>query len=84
MTTVTKAIETTGTIDIHHHLVLDGALPITGPTHVRVIILVPEENDIDETEWLQAAAKTPSFDFLKYPKEDIYTLSDGRPFHDEE
>ena len=46
--------------------------------------LVPEENDINETEWLQAASKNSAFDFLKYPKEDIYTLSDGRPFYDEQ
>ena len=83
MQTATKAIETTGTIDAHHHLVLDGALPITGPTRVRVIILVPEETDINETEWLQAAAANPALDFLKNPEEDIYTLSDGRSFYDE-
>ena len=83
MQATTKAIETTGTIDAQHHLVLDGALPITGPTRVRVIILVPEESDINETEWLQAAAANPAFDFLKDTEEDIYTLSDGRPFYDE-
>jgi len=83
MQTATKAIETTGTIDAQHHLVLDGALPITGPTRVCVIILVPEESDINETEWLQAAVTNPAFDFLKDPEEDIYTLSDGRPFYDE-
>ena len=83
MQTATKAIETTGTIDAQHHLVLDETLPITGPTRVRVIILVPEESDINETEWLQAAAANPAFYFLKDPEEDIYTLSDGRPFYDE-
>jgi len=83
MQTATKAIETTGTIDAQHHLVLDGVLPITGPTRVRVIILVPEESDINEAEWLQAAAANPALDFLKDPEEDIYTLSDGRPFYDE-
>jgi len=82
MQAATKAIETTGTIDIQHQLVLDGALPIAGPTRVRVIILLPEESEIDETEWLQAAAANPAFDFLKDPEEDIYTLSDGRPFYD--
>ncbi|MCD4810836.1 MAG: hypothetical protein K8R17_13185 [Methanosarcinales archaeon] len=83
MQAATKAIETTGTIDAQHHLVLDGALPAVGPTRVRVIILVPEETDINETEWLQAAAANPAFYFLKYPEEDIYTLSDGRAFYDE-
>ena len=84
MQAATKAIETTGTIDARHHLILDETLPITEPTRVRVIIMVPEETDINETEWLHVAATNPAFDFLKYPEEDIYTLSDGRPFHDEE
>ena len=83
MQATTKAIETTGTIDAQHHLVLDGVLPITGPTRVRVIIMVPEESDINETEWLQAAVANPVLDFLKNTEEDIYTLSDGRPFYDE-
>lgn len=46
--------------------------------------LVPEENDINETEWYQVASKNSAFDILKDPKEDIYTLSDGRPFYDEQ
>ena len=78
-----KAIETTGTIDGKHHLVLDETLPISGPTHVRVSHLLPEDSNISETEWLQAAAANPAFYFLKDPEEDIYTLSDGRPFYDE-
>jgi len=53
---------------------------IVGPTRVRIIILLPEEADIDEMEWLRAAAVNPAFDFLKEPEEDIYTLADGRPF----
>jgi hypothetical protein len=83
MRTAKKAIETTGTIDAQRQLVLDEPLSVAGPTRVRVIILLPEEADIDEMEWLQAAAANPAFDFLKEPEEDIYTLSDGRPFHDE-
>lgn len=39
--------------------------------------------DIDEEEWLYAAASNPAFDFLKEPEEDIYTSADGKPFHDE-
>jgi len=78
-----KAIETTGTIDAQHPFVLDETLPITEPTHVRTSHLLPEDSDINETEWLQAAAANPAFDFLKDTEEDIYTLSDGRPFYDE-
>ena len=79
-----KAIETTGTIDNQNRLILDGPLSEVSPSRVRVIILMPEEADIDENEWLRAASTNPAFDFLKDPEEDIYTLSDGKPFHDEE
>ncbi len=82
MDATVKAIETTGTIDAQHRLNLDEPLPVAGPTKVRVIILLPEEEDIDEMEWLYAAANNPAFDFLKEPEEDIYTSEDGRPFHD--
>lgn len=78
-----KAIETTGTVDAQRQLVLDELLPVVGPTRVRVIILLPEEADIDEMEWLRAAAANPAFEFLKDPEEDIYTLADGRPFYDQ-
>ena len=37
------AIEMTGTVDENHQLQLDGALPITGPKRVRVIVLAPLE-----------------------------------------
>lgn len=82
MEVATKAIETIGTIDAQHQLVLDEPLPVVGPTRVRVIILMPGESDISEVEWLRAAAANPAFDFLKEAEEDIYTLADGRPFHD--
>jgi hypothetical protein len=67
-----KAIEVGGAIDEQRQLQLDEPLPIVGPSRVRVIILIPEEIDIDEEEWLQAAAKNPAFDFLKEPKK-IFT-----------
>ena len=47
---------------------------------VLVTFMAPE---ITEREWLRAAMKNPTFDFLHDPEEDIYTLSDGKPFHDE-
>ena len=79
-----RAIETTGTVDRDHRLVLDSPLPIAGPSRVRVIILVAEEEiDIAEQEWLRAAAANPAFEFLKDPEEDIYTLADGKPFDDQ-
>jgi hypothetical protein len=80
-----RAIETTGIIDELNRLQLDSPLPIKAPRRVRVIVLFFDEaEDWDEAEWLKAAASNPAFDFLKDPAEDIYTLEDGRPFHDEE
>ena len=72
-----------GTVDEQRQLHLDESLPIAGPSRVRVIILVPEDADIDGQEWLRAAAANPAFAFLAAPEEDIYTLDDGRPFRDE-
>lgn len=81
MKTTKIAIETTGVIDERHRLVLDEPLPLAGSTRVRVLILPLEETDIEEQEWLRAAASNPAFDFLKAPEEDIYTPADGKPFH---
>ena len=78
-----NAIETTGTVDEQSRLLLDRPLPITGPSRVKVIILVPESEEIEEAAWIEAGAANPSFDFLKDESENIYTRADGRPFHDE-
>jgi len=75
-----KAIETTGRINAGGNLLLDEHLHVLSQANVRVIILIPEYKDISETEWLQAASTNSSFDFLKEPEEDIYTLDDGKPF----
>lgn len=83
MNSTMKAIETTGTIDKQKRLILDESIPVSEKSRVRVIILLPEENDIDEREWLHAATTNPSFDFLKESEENIYTDTDGKPFHDE-
>ena len=76
MAAALKAIETTGTIDARCQLVLDEQIHVSRPTKVRIIILFPEEADIEEKEWLRAAATNPAFDFLKEPEEDIYDVVD--------
>ena len=40
-------------------------------------------DDPTELEWLKGLARNPAFDFLEDPAEDIYSLSDGKPFRDE-
>ncbi len=78
-----RAVEMTGTVDEQQHLVLDGPIPIAGPSRVRIIILVEQDSEIDEHEWLDAASRNPAYDFLKDPREDIYTINDGKPFQNE-
>jgi hypothetical protein len=77
-----RAIEATGLIDQQGQLHLDQPLSVN-PSRVRVILLLPDADEADHQEWLQAAAKNPAFDFLNAPEEDVYTLADGQPFHDE-
>jgi hypothetical protein len=81
--TMTGAIEVTGTIDEQRQLHLDEPLPVSGPSRVRVIILIPQDADAPERDWLRAAAANPAFDFLRDPHEDIYSSYDGRPFRAE-
>ena len=77
------AIEMTGIVNEHSQLILDSPLPFTGPKRVRVIVLSTLDDEIDELNWLQAASRNPAFAFLANPEEDIYSLTDGRPFTDE-
>ncbi len=77
------AIETTGTINASHQIVLDEELPSNAPSRVRVIVLFDEDTDINEKEWMKAAAGNQVFDFLNDEDEDIYTLEDGKILSDE-
>ncbi len=77
------AIETTGTINANHQIVLDDELPSNAPSRVRVIVLFDENIDIGEKEWLNVAANNEVFEFLNDEAEDIYTLEDGKPLTDE-
>src|SRR5271170_3691149 len=79
---VVNAIEATGIVDAQHQLRLDEPLPIPGQSRVRVIVLVPDAEEISEAAWTKAASTSPAFDFLKDSAEDIYTAADGKPFDD--
>ena len=80
MDTTLTAIETTATVDENHQIHLDSPLPITGPLRVKVIVLYPLAEDIDEATWLYAASRNPAFASLHDASEDIYTIQDGKPF----
>jgi hypothetical protein len=80
---IMNAIETTGVVDAQHQLRLDKPLPIAEESRVRVIVLLPEEQETSEAVWTKAVATSPAFDFLQDAAEDIYTVADGHPFHDQ-
>ena len=73
-----RAIETTGHFDKPGFLKLDNKLDLNKKKKLKIIILINEDDDIDESLWLKAMSSNPSLDFLKNPKEDIYSLSDGK------
>ncbi len=77
------AIEMSGMVDEHNQLKLDDSLPFSGPRRVRVIVLSPMDDEVDEIQWLQAASRNPAFAFLADLEEDIYSATDGEPFNDE-
>jgi succinyl-CoA synthetase alpha subunit len=77
-----KAIETTGQIDKEGNLHLSKPL-LEKDKKVKVIVLVPEgESEEEELLWVKTQSKNPAFSFLEDPAEDIYSLKDGKPFHD--
>lgn len=49
---------------------------------VRVLVLLQEEEN-DNAEWLKAVSANPAFAFLDDEAEDIYSLNDGFDLTDE-
>lgn len=44
------------------------------------ILVLFEDDEIAESDWLGLAAKGTAYDFLLDPKEDIYSMEDGVPY----
>lgn len=70
-----KALELLGEVDEKHRLQAQGpeALP---PGPVRIIVLIPEEDEAGGA-WMQGIAREWAAE-LRDPREDIYTLEDGK------
>ena len=43
-------------------------------------MLLADESDIEEGEWLHAGSVNPVFDFSNDPDENAYSNTDGKPF----
>jgi hypothetical protein len=76
-----RAIELTGSIDKQGQLHLDKPLANMGQGRVRVLLLF-NEGDLNEQDWLKTTSSNPAFEFLQDPAEDVYTIADGKPFRD--
>jgi hypothetical protein len=77
-----KVVEVTGKVNDKGELLLDQPIATNQTGTVRVIVLFPETEEIDETEWEKAAASNPAFIFLHDSEEDIYSLEDGKPLNE--
>jgi hypothetical protein len=75
-----KTIEVMGHVDEQHRL--SGSVPPDiepGPVRVQLMIESPaDESELAGPTWEQAIAADWSEDWLD-PREDIYTLQDGKP-----
>ena len=52
---------------------------------LRVVIKQYEDEhmpELNEAEWLKASLSNPAFEYLRDPEEDIYSISDGKPFYE--
>jgi hypothetical protein len=74
-----KIIKTTGKLDSKNRLTLDVDLPFESNTKVNVTVSI-DDVEIDDLNYFNLVSSNTSFDFLKDPEEDIYTLEDGKPF----
>jgi len=72
------AVETVARIDQNGNIRLSKPLKLRNQD-VRIIILLPENDDITDEVWLQVAIQNPAFEFLHDEGEDIYSLADGKP-----
>jgi hypothetical protein len=67
-------------------IVPDEPLTLSKDTPLLITVLPAADvskEEISDVTWLRAAANSEAFKFLADPSEDIYSIADGEPFHDE-
>jgi hypothetical protein len=73
-----QAIEVQALVDHEGQLRLVQPLPVRDQ-RVRVLVLLPEAEDLSDALWLNGVSQNPAFDFLNDEDEDVYSLNDGKP-----
>lgn len=77
------AVEAYGRVHANGSLHINTPLPLK-EGDVKVIIMYTEDDEMTEEQmWIKTVSNNPAFDFLKDPEEDIYSLNDGKPLHDD-
>lgn len=71
------SVETLAQIDHNGQIHLESPLHIRDK-RVKIVLYFLEDDDIGEEEWLHTS-RSPAFDYLYDPADDIYTLEDGKP-----
>ena len=80
-----QAIETTGIINNNNILKIQHKINKQFLNKsVRILILFNQEpestDEIDEKLWLKSISQNNAFNFLNDSEENIYSLTDGKPF----
>ena len=73
-----QAIETQALIDHEGQLKLPEPLPVRDQ-RVRVLVLLPDDDELTDEAWLQGISRNPAFQFLHEEEEAVYSLNDGKP-----
>lgn len=73
-----QALESTGFLDDQGMLQIDKPVNIINQK-VKVILLIPEQEETEHQVWLESISANPTFDFLKEEAEAIYSITDGEP-----
>jgi hypothetical protein len=72
-----KTIELLARVDENHRLTIEVPAEVR-PGTVKVTVAWPENEDPDDLSWSGAVAARWEADWLD-PREDIYSLEDGKP-----
>ncbi len=72
-----RALELTGRIDEKGFIRIDKPLRVVNK-RIKIIILMQEDGDLSDEDWLYAASSNPAFDFLNEEAENIYALPDEK------
>jgi hypothetical protein len=75
-----KTVELVGRVDENHLLTVEVPAEVR-PGPVRITVAWPEDEDPDDASWSAAVAARWEADWSD-PREDIYSLDDGKPEHE--